>query len=71
MTATAKLKVRFLRAGWKMISLRAIRVTYTASQIGLATMAPAHAQPPCIAVPLTLDCKGASTETPPPAIWLP
>ncbi|MET0278213.1 MAG: hypothetical protein ABW198_07770 [Pseudorhodoplanes sp.] len=71
MTVTAKLKARFLLAGWKMISVRAIRVAYTASQIGLAMMAPAHAQPSCVAVPLTVDCKAASIQTPPPAVWLP
>ncbi len=71
MTANARLKVRLRLAGWKKVSFRTVRVAYTASKLGLAMMAPAHAQPHCIATSFTVDCKATSTEAPRSAVWLP
>jgi hypothetical protein len=71
MTGHDRLAVRHPFAGWKTITLRTIRVVYTASKFGIAMMVPAHALPHCITTSLTVDCRTASTETPSSAIWLP
>lgn len=71
MTGHDRLDVRRTFDGWKRITLRTIRVAYTASKFGLAMMAPAHALPHCITTSLTVDCRTASTESPSSAIWLP
>jgi hypothetical protein len=71
MTSNARPETRRKSTGWKKHTFRTIRVAYTVSKFGIAMMAPAHAQPHCVAVPFIVDCKAASTQTPPPAVWLP
>jgi hypothetical protein len=71
MTGHDTLDDRRTFTGWKAITLRTIRVAYTASKIGLTMMVPAHALPHCITTTLTVDCKTASSEAPAAPIWLP